>query len=407
MAEHLASERIDQLKQLKLDRENGILSGIPLWTEMPELGKWIPSLDKGQVILDAAASGVGKSMWARWSNVIAPWLYLIKHPETNINVKFVIFLLEDEAERFIDYMFSAFIYLKFGKEISPKKLNSKHRNELTELEVEYVDVVSEAVNDLLSHCIIEDSIYNSYGIYKTCRLLSEEWGVHYYTELINNDEGRDSAVITKEEYNNLKSLPKEYSEVSLNELSNKFGLVALEYKQYWKYSHYIPTDPNQHVITVVDNINCLSPDKREVNLKTAMDTLMYSFARTNITKHWRWTFVAVQQNVGSAEEQEFTRDGGSILSKLMPSLSDLGDSKLTQRACHLIYAVFDPSRYGVRKFNGYDIDQLGDRARFIFILKNNDGDSNKIINTLFIGGASVFRELPDPDYINYEEILKI
>lgn len=59
MAEHLASERVEQLKQLKLDRKNGILSGIPLWTEMPELGKWIPSLDKGQVILDAANSGVG------------------------------------------------------------------------------------------------------------------------------------------------------------------------------------------------------------------------------------------------------------------------------------------------------------------------------------------------------------
>lgn len=346
-------------------------------------------------------------MWARWSNVIAPWLYLIKNPNTTINVQFVIFLLEDEAERFIDYMFSAFIYLKFGKEISPKKLNSKHRDELTEEEEEYVDVVSNAVNDLLDHCIIEDSIYNSYGIYKTCRLLSEEWGTHFYTELINNDEERDSATITKEEYNNLKSLPSECSESSLNEIKDKFGLDPLHYKQYWKYSHYIAKDPNQHVITVVDNINCLSPDRHELNLKTAMDTLMYTYARTNITKHWRWTFVAVQQNVGSSEQQEFTRDGSSILSKLMPSLSDLGDSKLTQRACHLIYGIFDPARYGVRKFNGYDIDQLGDRARFIFILKNNDGDSNKVISMLFVGGASVFKELPDPDHINYEEILKI
>lgn len=54
-----SQQRIDQLRELKEQKEKGILSGVPLWEGFPTLGDVIPSLDKGQVILNAAASGVG------------------------------------------------------------------------------------------------------------------------------------------------------------------------------------------------------------------------------------------------------------------------------------------------------------------------------------------------------------
>lgn len=55
----LSQQRIDQLKELRDKKEQGILSGIPLWDYFPSLGKTVPTIDKGQVILNAAASGVG------------------------------------------------------------------------------------------------------------------------------------------------------------------------------------------------------------------------------------------------------------------------------------------------------------------------------------------------------------
>ena len=54
-----SQERINKLIQYKEDKEKGILNGIPLWERFPQLGEFIPTLDKGQVILNCAASGVG------------------------------------------------------------------------------------------------------------------------------------------------------------------------------------------------------------------------------------------------------------------------------------------------------------------------------------------------------------
>jgi hypothetical protein len=388
---------VNRLTKFKDEKERGIYHGIPLWESFPTLGEVVGTIDKGQVVLNAAASGVGKSMITRFKDIIAAWLFVKRHPELEIDLKFVIFLLEDETTRFEDYITSILLYLKFNLEISPKNLRSSFKAPLSQDILNKIILLQPAIDDLLSRCTIEDSTYNSYGIYKKCRMLSEEWGNHYYIDMI---EGNNT--LHKSEYNNLKVLPKEYEDVSLVELKNKFGLKALEYQNFYKYSHYIANNEKEHVIVVVDNINCLVPDKWEDGLKGSMDKFMYHYARTNMAKHWKWSIIAVQQNVGGAEEQSFTNRGDNIIEKLIPSLDKLGDSKLTQRACHLIYGLFDPYRYGINSYMGYNVSKFKNKIRFLFILKNNDGECNKVIPLYFAGGASYFEELPLPDKITDE-----
>lgn len=382
-----SQQRIDELKRLKEDKEKGIFSGIPLWEGFPTLASSIPTIDKGQVILNAAASGIGKSMITRHKDIIVPWLYVKSHPELKIDLKFVIFLLEDDKNRFTDYIISELLYLKYRVAISPKRLRSSFKDPLSDDIMKKIESIQPAIDDLLDKCDIQDSLYNSYGIYKYCRLKSEEWGDHYYTDLLGNGD-----VITKSQYNDLEKLDDRYKHSTLQEIIIKYNLDPAKYKDFWKYSHYTPHNPNQHVICIVDNINCMVPDKFEGSLKEAMDNFMYNYARKNIAKHWNWTVVAVQQNVGGAEEQSFTFKGDSIIEKLTPSLNQLGDSKLTQRACHLIYGLFDPSRYGIDEFMGYNINRLKDSVRFLFVLKNNDGVSNIVVPLFFIGESSYFKE---------------
>jgi len=393
--------RINEILQLREDKLNGIYSGIPLWESFPTLGDIIPTIDKGQVILDAAASGIGKSMITRYKDIIAPWLFVRRHPELEIDLKFVIFLLEDDKARLEYYFISILLFLKFRIEVSPKQLKSSFKEQISPDVLVKIEAIRPALDDLLSRCIIEDSIYNATGIYKKCRLLSEEWGIHYYTDLFSK-EGNPEHTITKSEYHDLKELPKIYKDNSIDELKNKFNIDPYQYRDFYKYSHYIPNNKKQHVIAIVDNINCLVPEKNET-LKDSMDKFMYGYARKNIAKHWQWTLVAVQQFVGGSEEQEFTSRGASIIEKLAPSLDKLGDSKLTQRACHLIYGLFDPSRYGIDSYMGYNTGFIKDRTRFLFILKNNDGKCNKVVPLFFAGGASYFEELPDPSIINYNK----
>lgn len=397
-----SQERINRLKQLKEEREKGILLGIPLWESFPSLAETIPTIDKGQVIMNAASSGIGKSMITRYKDIIVPWLYVKNHPELEIDLKFVIFLLEDDVDRFKDYVLSILLYLKYGIKISPKKLRSSYKNPLSQDIIEKCEELIPNMDDLLNRCTIEDSIYNTYGIYKKCRLLSEEWGTHYYVDMIRGEN-----IIPRSEYNKLKILPIELREHSIQELKTSQQINPLEYKIFYKYSHYKANNPKQHVIAIFDNINCLEPDEKEKELKTAMDNFMYGYVRKNICKHWQWSAVAVQQFVGGAEEQAFTYKGNSIIEKLLPSLDKLGDSKFTQRACHLIYALFDPQRYGISEFMEYNIERLKDESRFLFILKNNDGECNKVTPLYFIGESSYFKELPKPKDMSdkvYKEI---
>lgn len=398
-----SQERLDQLIKLKEDKEQGIYNGIPIWESFPKLGEFIPTIDKGQVVINAAASGIGKSMVTRFKDIIVPWLFVKNHPELNIDLKFVIFLLEDDSARFKDYIICELLYLKYKIELSPKQLKSSFKEPLSQDIIDKIKVLQPALDDLFSRCIIEDSVYNSYGIYKACRLHSEEWGIHYYTPLIAEDK-----TITRSEYNDLPHIPENYKDSSIDELINKYKLVPTNYKEYWKYSHYLPNNPKQHIIAVFDNINCLIPDKFEGSLKDAMDNFMYNYLRKNIAKHWQWSCVAVQQNVGGAEEQQFDNRGSNIIDKLVPNLSMLGDSKLTQRAAHLIFALFDPQRYGIEKFMKYDINQLKKKSRFLFVLKNNDGEANIVIPCYFSGPSGHFVELPLPDQMQpiYDKIKK-
>jgi hypothetical protein len=398
-------ERLATLKELKNNRDKGIIEGVPLWEKFPRLSKVVPTLEKGQVILNAAASGVGKSMITRWKDIVVPWLYVKNNPEVDIDLQFVIFLLEDPEEKFIDYIISIMLYLKFHISVPPKKLTSKAREELSKDILNKIDEVKDDVEDLLSKCIIHDTIYNSYGIYKTCRELSEDWGTHYYTSLFEEEKPQYITIVEK---NKLKKLPSGEEKLDKAELLEK-GYNLKEYQNFYKYSHYKPKNPKQHVITVTDNINCLNPDQYEKDLKTAMDNFAYKYMRINVAKHWHWSVVMVQQNVGGAEEKSFDYQGKMIIDKVTPQLSHLGDSKLTQRACHLIYALFSPSRYRIEEYMKYDVTRLQNNLRILFILKNNDGDTDVQIPLFFNGAASIFEELPLPEHMSkgvYEKIEK-
>ena len=63
----------------------------------------------------------------------------------------------------------------------------------------------------------------------------------------------------------------------------KKGISPLEYRDYWKYSHYKTNNSNTHVVGVIDNVNCLEPDKNEGNLMTAIENLAYNYIRKNIS----------------------------------------------------------------------------------------------------------------------------
>ncbi len=57
-------------------------------------------------------------------------------------------------------------------------------------------------------------------------------------------------------------------------------------------------------------------------------------------------------------------------------------------------ALFSPYKHGIGKFEGYDIQKLGNQFRNLEILESREGEPNINIGLNFITKAGTFREMP-------------
>jgi hypothetical protein len=208
-------------------------------------------------------------------------------------------------------------------------------------------------------------------IYKYCRDYSEKNGKHIYTN-------------------------REFTEKdSLNNEKKWFEKV---------YSHYEPTNPNEYVIVITDHISLLN-EESGLNKHQTISKWSADYCRKQLTKHWKYVVVNVQQQSAESEKQQFTMSGKSIESKLEPSLDGLADNKLTQRDALVVLGVFAPERYGIESSNGYNIKILKDKYRQLSILKNRIGKSNLKVPLYFKGESNHFEELPLVEELQQNPIL--
>lgn len=355
-----AVDRIAVYKENKSNREQGVFNGIPIFKQFPRFGELIPTIPRATQIMITANSGVGKTnLWIGF--LLYPSYKLMK--SEGLKVKFLICLLEDPIEKFIDSLFSLVLFDKFNIVADGLTLNSMRENPLSK-EVE--DILEEAgaiVDDLLSYCEILDSTYNPTGIYKWCRHWSEQLGTHHEKTIVISGEDRKV------------------------------------------YSHYEPNDLDLQVLLFVDNLNNLDQEKDEGRLLTERETInrwSRKYCRLQMYKHWKWTIVNILQQASDSEKQQFTNTGSSIIEKIEPSLDGLGNSKECQRDHFIIIGLFAPSRYGLKSYFEYDIVALKDTFRAIKVLKSNISATNDRIPLFFKGACNYFSELPKPADMNQD-----
>jgi replicative DNA helicase len=98
------------------------------------------------------------------------------------------------------------------------------------------------------------------------------------------------------------------------------------------------------------------------------------------------------------------------LGRVEPQLSDFKESGCTQEDANVVIALFSPQRYDIETFKEYNITKLRDRFRSLSVLKNRDGEADKLLGMMFIGEVGVFKELPPPQEMRdeyYDAINKI
>ena len=355
-------ERLDDLKEIKAKKDAGSVFCIP-FKNYPKLQQSVPGVVPGMIQMVTAASGIGKTQVTKALYVREPLEYALAN---NIKLKIIYFALEESKQEFIDTMICNFISARCNVRMDLLTLQGYREKSLQQDKMDLIENHIDDIEELLENVEIVDSVYHPTGIYKYCRDYADKNGTHHF---------EDRKFIKK------KKDGKTYTEV------NKV------------YSHYEPNDPSAVTIVIVDHLSLLAPEKiKDTNIMMNQHQTMAhwstNYALKQVTKHWNWAVVNVQQQEQSGEKEQFTMKGDSIQKKTEPSLAGLANNKEIQRDAKVIIGVYSPDRYGFGEYHGYDIRRFRDTFRALKILKNRFGAPNKYHHFLFDGATNRFKELP-------------
>ncbi len=362
-------ERIEDLKRIKEIREKGELMCIPFSSKFPRLSNFIPGIIKGLLYKITAGSGVGKTQLSKALFVILPLEFLKNNPHLNLKIKIFYFALEESEEEFIDTLICNVLAHKFNIRMDVMTLKG-YRDKYADSElIEKIEECAEDVEFYMKHIEVVDSVSNPTGMYKYCRTYSEKVGTHFWKNVTFTKRGSDGIQRVVEEK---------------------------------VYDRYEPNDPNLHVIFITDHISLITPEYDKKSEKTltqhqSMAKWSTQYCRGQMTKHWNWTCLNVQQQEQSNEKQHYTNTGESVIAKTEPTLDGLANNKEIQRDDYVVISLYSPDRFGFNDYHGYDIKRMRDTFRAIKILKNRVGSPNKYVPLLFDGATNRFTEMPLPD----------
>lgn len=294
-----------------------------------------------------ADSGAGKSTFMLYSAIYNPFIQYLKSNKT-IKIHFLLFSFELSAGVVFAKLLTTHIYDEYHVVISYEQILS----------------LTEPLNDDLYHYVE----------------LSKDW----MTELESVVEVIDTPCSAGQIY----GITKEWTQ--------KFGKYEQITENKTKYIH---NNANQYLIVVLDHLGLIK--KGTQGLKSEIDeACTYLITLRNKCD---LTVFAVQQLNRGFKQMDRRTNGYSAI-----ELQDFKDSSGSTDASEVVIGLFYPYREKMSKCEGYDIRQLKDRARIIYVLKNRFGMSDKAYASTFFGECGIFKDLPLPNEINdYEPYTKL
>lgn len=356
-------KRLEQIKQKRENRMNGIVDFIPFFKHFPRFSKYIPGFLPGVMYKLLSQTNIGKSQFAKYLSIILPYETFRQY---NFKYKILYFSLEETVDDFIDKLIVYRVKQKYNIIIDPLQIKSYTEELLDDHQVSMIEEVISEVSDMLANVEIVDNISrNPTGLYKYAMEKSKEWGTHYYINTKTNEIIDDKIYDEKYKFN------------------NKEGI--------WKHHKY---QSDYMILMVCDQINNLALEKDIVSglaldKKGVMKKWSFDYCRDEFTKKWNWIVLNIQQLTAEGENLEHLKHD-----KVKPSLDKMGESKEVAQDDMVIFSLFNPSRYKIAANNGYDITVFQDKFREVGVHKNRLGKVGLELGLYFEGASGTFKELP-------------
>lgn len=342
------SLRESVLAKIKERRER-ILSGKANSIPIPfkRFSQSFPGIEKGCFYVITSSTKGAKTQLSSYLFLYNSILYAYEHPEI-VRVKVFYYNREDTKEEVIERFQSHLLFLLDNIEISPKCLTSSYNEpvplhivELLESE-RYISLV-----DFFENSIIFSDSSNPTGVWMECSKYARENGK--FTKRTIERGG------TKHEIEDT----------------------------------YIPNDPEEYKIIFYDHVGLVTTE-RGMNTKESIDKLSQYFME--LRAKYGFTVVAIQQQAFAGENNESVKNN-----LVRPTIANLGDSKYTSRDANYVFGLFNPVKFNLTSYMGYNIDILKDNIRFLEIITSRHGSQGNIIALYFDGATCTFKELPRPE----------
>lgn len=352
----LFNDLLDEIER-GLKGENGV---IPL--QLGRLSEYL-EISKGTMYTIGAETSGGKTSFALDQFMIYPlrW-YMENKDKMNVKLNVIYFCMERSQVMNTAKLISKLAFERDGQHISAKKIMGRHKDKLTESQVNYIKRWQEYVDEMISNLKIYEGVQTAESITK----ILEEYAANNGREIIvKDDDGEDITV-------------------------------------------YLPRHPNHITLILVDHIGLISKTKESID---AFSKIM------RISKdYWKFSPVVIQQ---FNREIADSKRGGA---KNRPKLSDFEGAASTQQDSEVVVALYNPythltkeeirSENPVEDIVGYDLMKLRNEYgipmyRSIHLLKNTYGGAGLYTGLAFQPMTGTFKEIPRPDEItdwDYDQI---
>lgn len=360
------------IKEL-FDRQEAALKGekncIPF--PFPRFQSILPGIERAKFYLLSANQKIGKTKFCDFTFVYEPLFYTLAHPE--VKVKILYFCLEESAKKKSLDFYSHLLYRLDKITVSSMELSSIgspiSKDILELLLSEKYSTYIHAFEDMVT---FYDTIKNPTGIKKTCEEHALRKGHYNFEDYTTKDPLGNP--IQKQRRNPLNP--------------------------------YSPDDSSVYNIVIVDNASNLSQEAGCNNKRETIER--FSKYAIELRDTFQYAVLLIQHQAQAQEGIENIK-----MKRNKPTSDGTADAKTVVRDINLMFGLYHPYKYGDNSYLGYDIQRLGNNARFLEVLEDRDYGANGAICPLFFNGASsYFSELPGPENITglkkvYDEIDKI
>jgi len=318
-----------------------------LTTGMPKLDGAIGGVQRATYYLIGANTGMGKTAFVDAAFVLNPFNHFRKQNDDLPKLGFRVFYysFEISKKRKIAKWVCYLMLVKYGIIIDIKEVLSR----TSTLSAEKYNKIKECRNfieDMMEFVHIYDRPCNPFGVYKNTE-----------TYMLANGKVQDMSKTVK-------------------------GVEL-------KFQAYVPNDPNEIVINVVDHISLFRPETEYRTKKEIIDRdSENAISLRNIYGVSRVSVSQFNRDMADMDRRRFT--------DLSPQLEDFKNTGNSQEDSEVTMTLFNPLRYNIQEYGGMNLNRLGGRYRSLSVLKSRDGADMLKLNLNFLGEAGHFREFPNP-----------